>query len=54
MFHQVGVDRSELPMTKLLGDLKGHRAIIVKGFLFLLLGILAAGWYSPARAQIGA
>jgi len=30
-------------MTKLLGDLKSHRAIIVKGFLFLLLGLLAAG-----------
>jgi hypothetical protein len=30
-------------MAKLLGDLKSHRAIIVKGFLFLLLGMLAAG-----------
>lgn len=29
-------------MTKLLGDLKSHRAIIIKGLLFLLLGILAA------------
>ena len=37
-------------MAKLLGDLKSHRAIIVKGFLFLLLGVLAAGMvmaYAP-------
>ncbi len=37
-------------MTKLLGDLKSHRAIIIKGLLFLLLGILAAAMllaYAP-------
>lgn len=37
-------------MTKMLGDLKSHRAIIVKGFLFLLLGTMSAGMliaYAP-------
>ncbi len=27
----------------MMGDLKSHRAIIAKGFLFLMAGLLAAG-----------
>ena len=35
-----------------MGDLKSHRLIVAKGFLFLLLGALAAGLLLSEHADV--